>query len=276
MLLERQPKAVAQVVLLPIERIKPNPYQPRTSFDPDELTLLAASIEENGLLQPITVTVGQNGWQLVAGHRRLLACQQLGWQHVPAIVKELPPQSPAVLALVENIHRSGLNCFEEALAIAAMLQTHGLTQQQVAKLLGYSQPSIANKLRLLRLQPSVRQALLEAHLTERHARALLRLEDEALCLKAIRAIVTGHLSVAQTEQYIERLLRPKVQRHGPAMVIRDVRLLFNSINKAVETVRQGGLNIQSTRSEDENYIYYTVSVPKAEAHGERQAAQQNG
>lgn len=267
MLGTKKPKAVAQVLLLPIQEIVPNPHQPRKVFEQGAMEELARSIAANGLLQPITVTRTEHGWQLIAGHRRLMACSLLGWKTIPAIPKDLPPESPAVLALVENIHRSGLNYFEEAWGISEIMTTCHYTQQQAAAILGRSQPAIANKLRLLRLPQEVKTLLLDAGLTERHARALLRIEDPDLCLRATKTIAAGQMSVHKAEEYIEKLLNPVAKKNPTRMVIRDVRLLFNSINKAVETVRMGGLPIDATKTEDEEYIHYIVSVPKAAALG---------
>ena len=265
MLGNRSAKSVGQVLKLPIKDIAPNPDQPRKVFDKEALEELARSIAANGLLQPITVTRTEKGWQLVAGHRRLLACELIGWDAIPAIVMELPEGSPAVLALIENIHRSGLNFLEEAEGIAKMMQSYGFTQQQAAAVLGKSQPAIANKLRILRLSREVKKVLLENSLTERHARALLKIEEPDLCLKAVNYIAAKQMSVSQAEKYIEKLTSPTPKRKGPQLVIRDVRLLFNSINKVVETVRMGGLPVDSVKTEDEEYIHYIVSVPKTAA-----------
>lgn len=261
----RGPKAIGQVLRVPIREIMPNPDQPRKNFDKPALEELARSIAANGLLQPITVSRTENGWQLVAGHRRLMACELLGWQTIPAIEVVVTSENSAVLALIENIHRSGLNYFEEASAIESLMKNYSFTQVQVAAVLGRSQPSVANKLRLLRLPEDVKAVLLKKGLTERHARALLRLDDAAACLKAVNYIADRQMSVSKAEKYIDKLASPKLKRSGPPLVIRDIRILFNSINKAVETVRQGGVPIDTVKTEDEEFIHYTVSVPKTTA-----------
>ena len=172
-------KMINKVVLIPEHRIKPNPYQPRRVFDQEKIEQLAASIAQYGLLQPITVLPLEDGsYQLVAGERRLLACRRLRMQEVPAILTTMDEERSSALALVENIQRCDLNFFEEAAAIQKLMKMGGYTQQAVAKKLGKNQSTIANKLRLLQFSEPVREAILAANLTERHARALLNLNEQ--------------------------------------------------------------------------------------------------
>ena len=261
MKLLKGPKVINKVVSLPVEQIYSNPDQPRRNFDADGIAGLAQSISQNGLLQPITVTQIGESYQLVAGERRLMACRELGWAHIPAIIENIPQQNAAVLALVENLHRQDLNIFEEAQGIANLIRLTYYSQQQAAQLLCKSQSTVANKLRLLRLPPSAQQAILQAGLTERHARALLQIEDEDQLPKAIEHIVEQGLTVAAAEQYIEKLVHPEaVPIHKG--VIRDVRLLFNTIAKAVLTVQEGGLDVEAIQTEDDTYINYIVRIPK--------------
>ncbi len=254
---------LGKILLLPIDKIAPNPNQPRRVFEPTALAGLAQSISQNGLLQPILVTQTDNGYTLIAGERRLMACRQLEWTTIPAIVQQSITQNPAVLALIENLHREDLNFFEEAEAIANLIAQGELSQQEAAQLLCKSQPAIANKLRLLRFPPKVQDAILREGLTERHARALLKFEDEEDLMMAVAYVAEHQLNVAQTEQYVDKMVLPPDKKPISKGVIRDVRLLFNTIAKAVLTVREGGIGVETLQTEDENYISYVVRVPKS-------------
>ena len=212
-------KMINKVILIPEYKIKPNPYQPRKVFDEEKIEQLATSIAQYGLLQPITVLPMEDGnYQLVAGERRLLACRRLKMQEVPAILTSMDEERSSALALVENIQRCDLNYFEEAMAIQKLMKMVGYTQQAVAKKLGKNQSTVANKLRLLQFSEEVREAILEAGLTERHARALLNLNEQGdeLLLEAIRTISAKEMNVSQTEKYIAQLQgkeeKPKEKR----------------------------------------------------------------
>lgn len=195
-----------QILRLPVEAIAPNPYQPRTDFAPEPLAELADSIRRHGILQPLTVRRTKTGWELVAGERRLRAAKLAGLDTVPCLQIRAEDQESALLALIENIQRKDLHYFEEAAAIAAYLRQSGVTQEEAAALLGRSPSALANKLRLLRLSPDCRKLLVENGLSERHARALLRLDDPEERLSALRHIIRAGLNVAQAEQYVGRRL----------------------------------------------------------------------
>lgn len=195
-----------QILRLPVEAITPNPYQPRTDFAPEPLAELADSIRRHGILQPLTVRRTKTGWELVAGERRLRAAKLAGLDTVPCLQIRAEDQESALLALIENIQRKDLHYFEEAAAIAAYLRQSGVTQEEAAALLGRSPSALANKLRLLRLSPDCRKLLVENGLSERHARALLRLDDPEERLSALRHIIRAGLNVAQAEQYVGRRL----------------------------------------------------------------------
>lgn len=195
-----------QVHWLPVEQIAPNPHQPRREFAPGPLAELAESIRRHGIIQPLTVRHSADGWELIAGERRLRAAKLAGLQTVPCLEMQVDEQDSAILALIENIQRRDLHYLEEAAAIAAYLRQSGSTQEEAAALLGRSPSALANKLRLLRLSPDCCRLLTEHDLTERHARALLRLEDEEERLNALHHIIRQHLNVAQTEQYIDKRL----------------------------------------------------------------------
>ena len=269
--LDKKPQVLNRVLALPVKQIDPNPNQPRREFDPEGIDQLARSIAANGLLQPISVRALETGrYELISGERRLLAYQSLGQESIPAILLDIPTRDSAVLALVENLHRADLSFFEEAQAIAALMDKLRLTQQQAARLLCKSQPAVANKLRLLRLPEPVRQVVRQGSLTERHARALLRLESPQQMETAARFIVKHSFNVAQTEQYIDRLLtKPAPRAQGRVAIVRDVRLLFNSINRAVDLIKQSGFAVETQQVEDDLYVNYVVKVPKETAYRRR-------
>ena len=263
-------KMINKVILIPEYKIKPNPYQPRKVFDEEKIEQLATSIAQYGLLQPITVLPMEDGnYQLVAGERRLLACRRLKMQEVPAILTSMDEERSSALALVENIQRCDLNYFEEAMAIQKLMKMVGYTQQAVAKKLGKNQSTVANKLRLLTLTPE-QQQLLEAGLTERHARALLNLNEQGdeLLLEAIRTISAKEMNVSQTEKYIAQLQgkeeKPKEKR---LFVVKDLRIFINTIDKALETMKLSGIQAQTQMQEEEDELVYTIRIPKESAYG---------
>ena len=261
--MSKNSERIGKLARLPVGEILPNPNQPRRSFDQQELDKLAKSIAANGLLQPISVRrQDRNSYELIAGERRLMACKALGMDKIPAIVIEMPDTDSAVMALVENLHRADLECFEEAEAIAKLMADGRLTQQQVAKMLCKSQPAIANKLRLLRISPLLRSLLVENGLTERHARALLTVEDPQQQEEILRYVIKMGLNVAQTESYIQRFHKVTPEKPSRLVVVKDVRLLFNSISKAVNAIKEGGFEVETMQTEDDLYVNYVVRIPK--------------
>lgn len=264
-------KTISRVLLLNIREISSNPYQPRSQFEPRALQELADSISQNGLLQPVTVREWENGYQLIAGERRLMACKMLGMEQIPAIVNRVDDEKSAVFALIENLQRKDLNYFEEAQGIQILMQTSGMSQQEVAKKLGKAQSTVANKLRLLFFGEDLRQKMLDNGLTERHARALLRLPNERLVNEAIQYIVAERLNVGESESYIESLLTavPEKPPSKPAtrlFVVKDLRIFMNTITKAVSTMRLAGIEVDTSKEEDEEYIHYLVKIPKKSAY----------
>ena len=259
-----------QILRLPVEAITPNPYQPRTDFAPEPLAELADSIRRHGILQPLTVRRTKTGWELVAGERRLRAAKLAGLDTVPCLQIRAEDQESALLALIENIQRKDLHYFEEAAAIAAYLRQSGVTQEEAAALLGRSPSALANKLRLLRLSPDCRKLLVENGLSERHARALLRLDDPEERLSALRHIIRAGLNVAQTEQYISRRLEA-LQATPPAgrrtFILKDVRLFLNSLDRGLRLVREAGIGAESRREDTEDAILLTIRIPKAVRRG---------
>ncbi|MBQ1590218.1 MAG: ParB/RepB/Spo0J family partition protein [Oscillospiraceae bacterium] len=253
-----------RVQYLPIDRICPNPAQPRRIFDRDALQELAASIAQHGLLQPVSVRRRDGGYELIAGERRLRAAKLAGLERIPCILMHVDEPQSGMLALVENLQRRDLDYLEEAEGISRLMRLYGLNQDQVAHRLGKSQSAIANKLRLLRHTPPVREALRQAGLSERHARALLRLPGEEERLAAIAVIARKGWNVAQTEAYVEAVLARSVQpRQGMRKLItRDVRLFLNAVSHHLDTLRSAGIASTMTREDSGDEIVLTIRLPK--------------
>lgn len=258
-------KRKTSVVLLPVERIRPNPAQPRREFDPVALSALSESIRQHGILQPLTVRRAAQGYELVAGERRLRAARMAGLREVPCLILRVEAEESSLLALVENLQRSDLHYLEEAAAIARLISVCGLSQEQAAQKLGCSQSAVANKLRLLRLSDACTALLRQNNLTERHARALLRLSDEQTQLAVLRHIAENSLNVAQTESYIDALLtqtqRTPPQKRAPYLV-KDVRLFLNSINRGLGVMQRSGVDAHTERADTDEEIRLLIRIPK--------------
>lgn len=226
------------------DKIVPNPAQPRLDFPQDELLQLAESIRQNGVLQPILVRRDRDRYILVAGERRWRASRMAGLKTIPAIVQELSPQDGAVLALIENMQRSDLNFFEEAAAIYALMQDRSMTQEEAARRLGMSQPSLANKIRLLRLS------------------------GEEQRMAALKTVIARKMNVAQTDTYIKSLLEKEGQAKRPkrTFIAKDVRLFLNTIDHAVQTMKKAGIGAAFQRKETDEYYECVVRIPKSAAH----------
>lgn len=255
-----------RVLKLRVSDIRPNPYQPRRAFDEEGLQELASSIRRHGILQPLTVRPAGGGkWELVAGERRLRAARMAGLETVPCIRRTADDREAALLALVENLQRRDLHYLEEAAAIASYIRQTGVTQEEAAAQLGRSPSALANKLRLLRLSPDCRELLVKHGLTERHARCLLRLEDEEERLAALRHIADKQLNVAQAEQYIEQrlsVLQSTPPKRRRTFILKDVRLFLNSLDRGLRLVREAGVDARTERQETEDAILLTIRIPK--------------
>ena len=262
----------SRVRYIPINAVRPNPQQPRRSFDETALQELADSISAYGILQPLTVRDRGGVYELVAGERRLRAARIAGLREVPCLIAEVGEEDAALLALIENLQRRDLDYMEEAAAIARLIRRYGLSQQQAAEKLGKSQPTIANKLRLLRLSAPVIDCLRQYGLTERHARTLLRLTDPEQQLAAARHIGKRGLNVAQTEQYIDRLTaenRTEPPRRRPTYIIKDVRLFLNSVDRGLRLMHAAGIPARWNREDTDGEIQLTISIPKRREARER-------
>lgn len=246
------------------DKIVPNPAQPRKDFPENELEQLAESIRQNGVLQPILIRRDRDRYVLIAGERRWRASRMAGLRTIPAIVQEFSAKDSAVLALIENMQRSDLNFFEEAAAIYALMRDRGMTQEETARRLGMSQPALANKIRLLRLSGEEQRVILENRLTERHARALLRIEDPICRVQTIKTVIERSMNVAQTEAFIKTLLEEKTQQPKPkrTFIAKDVRLFLNTIDHAVTAMKDAGIKAVSQKRETDDYYECVVRIPK--------------
>lgn len=254
-----------RVQYIPLGRIRPNPQQPRRSFDEEGLAELAASIRSCGILQPLTVRRAGEGYELVAGERRLRAARIAGLREVPCLVAQVGEEDSALLALMENLQRRDLDCWEEAQAIARLISRYGLSQEEAARRLGRAQPTVANKLRLLRLPEDVRALLRKNGLTERHARALLRLQDPEVQRRAAGDMVRRGMNVAQAEAYVEKLLQSAQvtpPRGRSTYIIKDVRLFLNSVDRGLHLMRQAGVDAGWNRQDTDREILLTIRIPK--------------
>lgn len=262
---------------IPIIKIRPNKAQPRKVFNEEDLNALSQSIAENGILQPLTVRkVSATEYELIAGERRLRASVMAGLRKVPCIVIKCSEKESAVFALLENLQRSDLGMFEEARGVSRLIRRYGLTQQEAAVKLGKTQSTIANKLRLLRLTYEEQEWIENAGLSERHARALLKLGDEGARREALSKIISENLNVQQSENLINLMLNssPKSNKKQgiSKAVIKDVRIFVNTINKAIDTMRLAGIDAQSDKTDTDNFIEYTIRIPKKQITGEEKSA----
>ncbi len=263
-LTETEP-ATDKVLAIDLDRVKPNPFQPRREISKEKIDELAQSIKASGLIQPIVVRRVRNDYQLVVGERRYLACRKLGWQKISAAVKTLSDNDMATTALVENLQRENLNVIEEANGYVSLMKNFNLTQEILAQRLGKSQSTIANKIRLLKLTGSVRAKLLEHGLTERHARALLRLDSENQQLKMIEEIIQRGLTVSQAEKRIEKVSgekegRKKIKKSKP--IIRDMRIVLNTIREAVAVIQSSGFYPEVNETVEPDYIEVNIRLTK--------------
>lgn len=259
-------KVSNEIIQIPARLIAPNPHQPRKNFNWDDLEGLAESIHYNGLLQPITVRQRTDGkYELISGERRLRACKMAGLSTIPSIVINIDEEKSALLAVLENLQRENLHYFEEAMAIERLIKGFGLSQEEVARKLGKSQSALSNKLRLLRLPNDIRYNIMLYGLSERHARALLRLPTTALMNQVIDTVAEQGLNVSATEKLICDMLtktQPKDKKGKTVMVFKDVRIFINTLNHAVTTMRKSGINATASKNETESYIEYTVKIDK--------------
>lgn len=257
-------KIGGQIILVPQEEIYPNPNQPRKRFDFDELEELAQSIRQNGIIQPIAVRINSKGeYELISGERRLRASRLVGITQIPCIIMEATDEKSALFALLENMQRSDLGFFEEAQAIEKLIVDFGMSRDEVCKKLGKAPPTVSNKLRLLRLPEEIRLKIIQENLSERHARALLKLTSISQMERAMSIIAEKRLNVAESEKLISQIMtNDSRRRQPPVKLFKDVRIFVNTLNHAVDTMRRAGIEADSAKSETDEYIEYIVRIPK--------------
>ena len=257
--------ASEEVVKLPIDKIVANKFQPRTIFDEDKIEELARTIHMHGVIQPIVVRVDEDeNFEIIAGERRFRAMKSLGWEEVPAIIRQLSDKETASIALIENLQREELTAIEEANAYQNLLEIHEITQEALAQRLGKGQSTVSNKLRLLKLPEELKQALLDRVITERHARVLLQLKDPAIQLKFFHETVEQNLNVKQLETKVKNHLstEPKKAKPKRKAFSRDVRIAMNTIKQSLTMVTKSGIDVSSEEEEHDDYYQITVKIPK--------------
>ncbi|WP_214828925.1 nucleoid occlusion protein [Exiguobacterium algae] len=257
---------------LTLSRLRPNRYQPRKVFEPAKIEELAATISEHGLLQPIVVRKADGDcYEIIAGERRFRAVKSLGWSAIPAIVREMDDDTTAALALIENLQREQLSPIEEAEAYDRLLTMKALTQDALAKSLGKSQSTIANKLRLLKLPDDVKQCLRDRRINERQARALLPLKEEGLQLQVLVEILEEDYNVKETEERVaflttpieEEKRKPKKQRRRTKSFARDTRIALNTIRDSIDLIGKTGIDVQTEEVDEEEFVEIRIRIPKA-------------
>jgi len=260
---DEEPRAV------PIERILPNPFQPRKLFEKDKIEELANSIRQYGIVQPLIVRPKENGYEIIAGERRYRAAVMVGLKEVPVVIRSVPDREMAELAIVENLQREDLHYLEEAEGLQQLIANFGLTQDELARRMGKNQSTIANKLRLLKLAPEIRAELANSDLTERHARALLKLEDSSLQERALRQVIQEGLNVRQTEDLVEKIIKEareaeESRKPGRSQqfikVVRDLRIYLNSFRTIIEEMQKAGLKASMRQSEESGGLVLTITI----------------
>lgn len=261
-------KAAEEVVKIPIEKIIPNRFQPRTVFDEDKIEELSRTIHTHGVIQPIVIRrFDDNRYEIIAGERRYRAMKKLNWTEVPAIVRNLSDKETASIALIENLQREELTAIEEALAYQQLLELHSLTQEALAQRLGKGQSTVANKLRLLKLPQFVQEAILTRAITERHARAMIAVKDEEVQAQLISLIKEYDWNVRQLEQYIQQLNapkeeEPKKEKPKRKAISKDIRIALNTIKQSLSMVTKSGINVKTEEEDNDDYYQITVRIPK--------------
>lgn len=261
-------KGVEEIKQIPVDKIIPSPYQPRTVFDDDKINELCQTIKTHGIIQPIVVRERDDEvYELIAGERRWRAVKKLEMKTIPAIVKNFNDAQTASISLIENLQREGLTAIEEAVAYQKLIDMHDLTQESLAQRLGKGQSTIANKLRLLNLSRKIQDALLARKITERHARALLPLNDQATQEKLLDEIISKSLNVKQTEDKVNQILGKAtavINKTKPKKFSfsRDIRIAMNTIRQSVEMVTKTGLQIETDERDTDDYYEFVIKIPK--------------
>lgn len=250
-----------KILDIPLKNIKVNPLQPRQKFKEEELLSLKESICQFGVLQPITVQKKNNGYEIVMGERRFRAAQMAGLTCIPAILTVSGEKTTAIMALVENLQRVDLNFFEEAQGIQRLISIHNMSQKDVGKTLGKNPATISNKLRLLQLPLKIRKSILDASLSERHARALLKLESEENQERALNKIIENKLTVKKSEEFIEKLNQIPKKKKKIKRVF-STQIYINTLRYAYKEIKKTGIQASFHKNETDEYIEVVVKIPK--------------
>jgi ParB family chromosome partitioning protein len=255
---------IEEVKQIRINDIVPNRFQPRSVFVDARIDELAQTIKTHGVIQPIIVRERDGKFEIIAGERRWRAVTKLGWECIPAIVKEYNDSQTASVALIENLQREGLTAIEEAAAYAKLLELHGLTQESLAQRLGKGQSTIANKIRLLQLPQKIQEAILQRTISERHARALLSLKNEEAQEKCLQEVVEKSFNVKQTEELVKKIVEGPLKTKKPIRKAfsRDIRVAVNTIRQSVDMVVKSGLSIDTDEEDHDEYFQFTIRIPK--------------
>ena len=254
-----------EVRKIPVSQIIPNRFQPRTVFNDEKIEELSRTIHTHGIIQPIVVRqYDDDQFEIIAGERRYRAVQKLGWETVPAIVKNLNDTETASVALIENLQREELSPIEEAIAYGKLLELHDLTQEALAQRLGKGQSTVANKLRLLKLPEEIQSALLDKQITERHARALIPLKNSEKQIQLLQEIIEKSLNVKQTEDRVVKMQEGTTQKPKPKRKAfsKDMRIAVNTIRQSLSMVSDSGINLDSEEEEHEEFYQFTIRIPK--------------
>ncbi|MDQ0176308.1 nucleoid occlusion protein [Bacillus chungangensis] len=261
-IVEEQGEAVKKIE---ISRIVPNRFQPRTIFNQEKIDELARTIHTHGIIQPIVVReIDEEQFEIIAGERRFRAIQQLGWETIPAIVKNLNDTETASIALIENLQREELSPIEEAVAYAKLIDLHQLTQEALAQRLGKGQSTVANKLRLLKLPEEIQEGMIQKKITERHARSLIPLKDPQLQIKLMNEVIEKNLNVKQTEEQVVKLLNKTKSKPRPKRraISKDMRIAVNTIKQSLNMVSNSGIKLDTEEEDFEDFYRITIKIPK--------------
>lgn len=264
-------KQIQKVIMVPLNSIIPNKSQPRTTFDESAIYTLSQSIKENGIIQPVSVRKKGAIYEIISGERRCRASKLAGLTEIPCIVMDIDDECSAIYALIENIQRSNLSFFEEAIAIDKLITEFGLTQQEAARRLGKAQSTIANKLRLLKFTDAERTILIKGNLSERQARAIIRINDESERSKVLFEVIRNSLNLEQTETVVNRVLNSNLQEEQQPKTKRQLfniplpKVYFNSINKIVCRMKDANIHCETVTSQSNGFFEYTIRVPVGDA-----------
>ncbi|WP_277587480.1 nucleoid occlusion protein [Psychrobacillus antarcticus] len=267
-MIEPRQNHLEEVLNIPIEKIVPNRYQPRTVFDDDRIEELARTIHTHGVIQPIIIRqMEDEKYEIIAGERRFRAMTKLKWSEVPAIIRNLSDKETASIALIENLQREELTAIEEAVAYQKLLKLHELTQEALAQRLGKGQSTVANKLRLLKLPQEVQEAIMKKELSERHARALMPIKEVETQLELMNMSIEKHWNVKQLEEKVNDIINPPVKngkkdRSKRKVISKDVRIALNTIKHSLSMVTKSGINIKTEEEDTEEFYQITVKIPK--------------